>query len=238
MKSIFAHEFSRVDLGHRGEHLARRILFDLVPWQETYGFGVATLAALLPGAETPYPCTVSQEGNVLIWPLTAADTSVAGKGKCELSYYVGEQLVKSVIFQTYTAEALAPVGDPPDPKDSWLEDTLAASADAIAARQAIEALSVSCETLDDDSPAAVSKTQQDGHVHFHFSLPRGERGEKGEIGDAGPKGDTPMRGVDYFTADDIAYFDRHIDDRLGAVSDALDELHAYAQALVYGGDAT
>ena len=106
MKSITAKEFSQIDLGHRGENLARQVIFDLTPWRDLYGHGVAALAAQRPDRTIPYPCSTVCEDDRLIWQISAADTSVAGKGKCELFYYVGEQLVKSAVFHTYIADCL------------------------------------------------------------------------------------------------------------------------------------
>ena len=60
----------------------------------------------------------------------------------------------------------------------------------------------------------------------------------GASGIKGEDGYTPLRGVDYFTPEDISYFDGRIDERLGAVGDALDELHAYAMGLAAGGGAS
>jgi hypothetical protein len=51
---------------------------------------------------------------------------------------------------------------------------------------------------------------------------------------SGASGVKPVRGVDYFTPEDMAFFDLHIDERLGEVGAALDELHIYAQSLVGG----
>jgi hypothetical protein len=59
----------------------------------------------------------------------------------------------------------------------------------------------------------------------------------GASGIRGTDGYTPVRGVDFMTEADFAYFDAHIDERLGEVGTALDELHAYAQALAAGGEA-
>ena len=101
MKIIKADPFSLIDLGRRGENSARCVVFDISDWIKTYGHGVAQLAAEPPSSSAPYPCAVTAEGDKLIWEITSADTSVAGEGKCELSYYVGEQLVKSCIYQTY-----------------------------------------------------------------------------------------------------------------------------------------
>lgn len=237
MKSIFAKEFSRIDLGYRGENLARQVVFDLSEWRSTYGNGTAMLIAQLPGETAPYPCVCLREDNKLLWQLSAADTSVAGQGKCELSYYVGEQLVKSAVFSTYIAESLAPIGEAPEPTESWVEDILAAGADALSAKEAIENMTVSAETLSSDASAAVSKTEQDGKVHLAFSLPRGERGERGEKGKDGANGApgyTPVRGVDYFTDDDIAYFDDHLSERLGAIDMPLDAIITLQNSLIGG----
>lgn len=57
---------------------------------------------------------------------------------------------------------------------------------------------------------------------------------------SGATGIKPVRGVDYFTPEDYAYFESHIDnyidEGLGDVSAALDELHSYAVSLADGGD--
>lgn len=230
MRTIFAEEFSRIHLGRRGEHLACLVVFRLNAWREAYGDGVASLIAQLPGQETPYPCTVLYGEDTLLWEITATDTSVAGKGKCELSYRVGDRVVKSAVFQTYIEDSLAPVGETPDPYASWLESALAAGSDAVAAKKAIEGMSVSVETLPPEEEATVSKTTIDDHVHLTLSLPRGE---KGETGDAGKNGTTPVRGVDYFTPEEKAAFVKELEDVcLGDIGAALDELNAYAQSLI------
>ena len=71
---------------------------------------------------------------------------------------------------------------------------------------------------------------KDEAIYRYFTDLSGAAGIRGEDGRA------PVRGVDYFTPEDMAYFDAHIDERLGEVGTALDELHAYAQTLM-GGDA-
>ena len=245
MKTIFAKDFSTVDLGRRGENFARQILFDLTAWQEAYGDGSASLLAQLPEQSTPYPCATTRDGNRLIWKISAADTSIAGKGKCELCYYVGDQLVKSVIFHTFIADSLAEPGPAPAPYTTWVDEVFKAKDDAIGAKEAIENMSVSAEMLPENATPSVTKSTAEDTLHLLFRLPsgpKGEKGEKGEKGDTGSTGEkgaagiTPVRGVDYFTPEDYAYFDAHIDERLGEVGDALDALHAHAQALVAGGD--
>lgn len=231
MKSIFAKKFSRIDLGRRGEHLARQIVFDLAEWQMLYGNGKAELLAQLPGSETPYPCPVAIDQKYLIWQIRNADTQNVGKGKCELFYYVGDRLVKSVIFQTLVKESLSEAGEAPEPYRAWTDEVLSAGANAVMAKDAIKGMSVSSETLSEESVASVSKTYVDGHLHLTFSIPRGQPGENGTDG---VDGYTPQRGVDYFTEGDVAYFEGYIDDRMGGVDEALDAIIEIQNDLIGG----
>ena len=211
MKIIKANPFSLIDLGRRGEHLARCVVFDISDWVKTYGKGVAQLAAELPSSSVPYPCTVTAEGDGLIWQITSADTSVAGEGKCELCYFVGEQLVKSCIFQTYIAESLSQVGETPETQKAWVDDILAAASRAVAAKEANENMTVSAKTTT-MTDAHVTKSKKDGLVHLEFSIPKGTPGY------------TPMRGVDYWTGEDVNTITAFIGTAISqAVPEAVDE---------------
>jgi hypothetical protein len=189
MKIITAEPFSLIDLGHRGENSARCIAFDISEWIKIYGQGVAQLAVQLPSSSVPYPCAVTADGERLIWQITSADTSVAGKGKCELSYYVGEQLVKSCVYQTYISESLTEVGAVPEAQKAWVDEVLAAASRAVTAQNANENMSVSAKTTE-NTEAYILKTKKDGVIHLEFGIPKGEKGDDGY---------TPQFGVDYWT---------------------------------------
>ena len=236
MRTIFAEEFSRIHLGRRGEHLASLVVFNLSVWRKTYGEGVATLVAQLPGQDIPYPCAVLYDEDSLRWEITSADTSVAGKGKCELSYHVGDRVVKSTVFQTYIEESLAPTGEEiPEAYASWLDDVLTAGSDAVAAKNAIENMSASVKTLSENETAAVTKTTIDGHTHLTFSLPRGEKGEKGDKGDIGAQGPSPVYGVDYFTSEEKTMFHKALKEEcLGDIETALDGIIALQNSWIGG----
>ena len=217
MKTILAETFSLLDLGFRGENLARQIIFDLTDWQTLYGEGVAGLNAQLPERSVSYPCLVTQDGNKLIWQITASDTSVAGKGKCELSYYVGEQLVKSLIFQTFVGESLADEAEVPEPYVAWVDQITEIGNAATAAKESIENMQVSANPIAAGEQPYVVKSIQEDAVHLAFHIPKGEKGDKGSIGENGVDGYTPVRGVDYWTASDIATIQGYIDERLGVI---------------------
>lgn len=189
MKIITAEPFSLIDLGHRGENSAQCIVFDISEWIKIYGQGVAQLVAQLPSSSVPYPCTVTVDNERLMWEITSADTSIAGKGKCELSYYVGEQLVKSCVYHTYISESLAEVGAIPEAQKAWVDEVLAAASRAVNAQNANENMSIAVKTTK-DTEAYVQKTKKDGVVHLEFGIPKGEKGDNGY---------TPQFGVDYWT---------------------------------------
>jgi len=227
MQTITAEQFSRIDLGRRGENFARQVVFDLAPWRELYGEnGRASLLAEIPEQSTPYPCSTTLDGDRLIWQISAADTSIAGKGRCELSYYIDDRLVKSAIFQTFIADSLAEPGVAPEPYSYWVDNVFKAKNEAIDAKEAIENMSVSVTTLPEDSTASVTKSATTDGFHLTFGIPRGK---------SGTSGTTPVRGVDYMNEDDYKDFDAHIDERLGEIEDSLNAILVIQDELIGGG---
>lgn len=199
---------SGILIGRRGETEATRVIFDISSLIETYGAGECVLLAKLPGASTAYPVVVEQDGEAVTWTVSDADTSVQGAGECELFYYVGETLAKSYVWPTIINRDIGTEGDPPDPYETWLDtltglaaDTRQNADDAQAAADAAEAAlaeftgaTATAETL----PAGSEATADYRDGLFTFGIPRGETGPQGEAGE------TPVRGVDYWTNADKA----------------------------------
>ena len=110
-----------INLGKRGEHRARELVFpESAIWETEYGPGEAEIIFLPPGEKTPISITPDRtEDGVWRWVITAAETACPGYGKCELRYAAGGMVVKSVTYQTYVAESLGkgtpiPETDPDD----------------------------------------------------------------------------------------------------------------------------
>lgn len=119
-------------LGREGENLARSMIFDIADWISAYGVGTVSLIAQRSGDTEPYPCTVTVDGSSVTWLITAADTARQGYGKCELRYAVGDVLVKSETWLTYTADALGtPAPKPPEPQKAWVDKVLEAGQAAV-----------------------------------------------------------------------------------------------------------
>lgn len=126
MITINVHPGMTISLGREGENLARKIIFDVSSWQAEYGDGKVSLVANKDGAE-PYPCDITVDGSIVTWMITSSDTTQSGFGRCELHYIVGDTLVKSDMWRTYTADALGtPTPEPPEPQQAWVDKVLAA----------------------------------------------------------------------------------------------------------------
>lgn len=114
-------------LGRRGENLVTQIRFPVAGWAEKYGDGSFGLLAQRQGDSNPYPVSITTDSEYVYWNVSSADTGVAGVGKAELRYTVGEALAKSVIYITRTAPALDDAGNPPEPYESWVNEVMAAA---------------------------------------------------------------------------------------------------------------
>ena len=121
----------RIHLGRRGENLARTIQFDISQWLEVYGPGRVDLLACRGGDAEPYPCVIHVNGNIVDWPITAADTSICSNcGRYELIYTAGDITIKSAVGTTRVDSALSdPSEKPPDVCKSWVDDVLDAAAE-------------------------------------------------------------------------------------------------------------
>lgn len=188
----------------RGENLAREVIFNVSSWRAEYGDGTVSLIAQRSGDAAPYPCNITVDGNTAVWSITSADTAHPGYGKCELRYSVGDVLVKSETWHTYTSDAMGtPAPEPPEPAKNWVDTVLKSSSDAKQAateaaesarqsaassvnaansaneaqksREAIENMEVAAVSLSPDSAATVEKAIADGKVKLTFGIPRGER---------------------------------------------------------------
>ena len=110
-----------VSLGKQGENEVRTIAFDYSKLAEKYGEG--TLACIVSRPkDVPYPAVLTVEGHTAVWSVNNADTAYSGYGRIQLSYSVGEQVKKSVIYKTYVDPSIVPEGGtPPEPIPSYID---------------------------------------------------------------------------------------------------------------------
>lgn len=113
-----------IKLGRRAETNVTQVTFDLSELITEFGDGTATLMVKRPIDTIVYPAEIQRNENTLTWTVTDIDTAFSGQGACELFWYVGEALAKTVVYQTYVSNDIgSDITDPPDPYESWL-DTL------------------------------------------------------------------------------------------------------------------
>ena len=102
------------------------------------------------GDEVAYPVAhgyVSIDGGMVCWTIQSGDLAYVGRGQCEVVFYSGDVVAKSLIYDTMVDRALDGAGDPPEPWESWIEQVSATAADIAADRAAAEQAQTAAETV-------------------------------------------------------------------------------------------
>lgn len=115
-----------IPLGKRLENEARVIEFDLSEFIAEYGEGTAVLLAKRSKDLNAYPVGAEREGDKLLWTVMNSDTEYKGHGACELFWYVGETLAKSVVYSTFVENDIGEEGEVPEPFVPYFEQILEA----------------------------------------------------------------------------------------------------------------
>ena len=121
-----------IQLGRQGENLVTRVKFNLLLFIQQFGEGNAKLLVKRAGDEVLYPAKLKQSGATATWEIGEEWTANAGRGYCELNWYVGDKLAKSELFSTVVLASLEGkvMDNAPDPGDSYVADVMAAAAKA------------------------------------------------------------------------------------------------------------
>lgn len=122
-------------LGRQGEKNVTRVEFDLLLFVQQYGEGTARLLVKRAGEAVVYPADVIRTGNTAVWDIGEEWTATAGRGYCELNWYVGDKLAKSETFATSVQRSIEgeAMGETPDPAVSYVAQVMGAAARAEAA---------------------------------------------------------------------------------------------------------
>ena len=151
---------SPISIGHKAEKGVQAIEFDLAAW--TYGSGAATIVMKRWGDAIPYPVALEiGEDNKATWTLSDIDTAKAGMAYAQLSYIVGDEVVKkSDIYTFRVMDSLTGEGEPPEAYESWLEHLTHLAAQAMAEVLDIEGIATD-KTLTVDGGIADAKATGD-----------------------------------------------------------------------------
>jgi lysophospholipase L1-like esterase len=153
---------SPISIGHKAEKGVEAIEFDVTAWVETYGSGTLTVIMRRWGDAIPYPIALEiDENNKATWVLSDTDTARAGMAYAQLSYIVGETVVKkSDIYTFRVMDSLTGEGEPPEAYESWLEHLQHLAAEAMAEVLDIEGVATD-KTLTVDGGIADAKAAGD-----------------------------------------------------------------------------
>lgn len=118
-------------LGRQGENLARTVEIDVGAMLEAYPGASIGLVFQRAGETELYIGATTLAETVLSWPISAAVTANAGRGKIEVRAMLGDVLAKSVTAPTQVDASLSGAGStPPDPEEDWIDDVLQAASEA------------------------------------------------------------------------------------------------------------
>lgn len=118
-------------LGRQGENLARTVEIDVGAMLEAYPGASIGLVFQRAGETELYIGATTLDETVLSWPISAAVTANAGRGKIEVRAMLGDVLAKSVTAPTQVDVSLSGAGStPPDPEEDWIDDVLQAASEA------------------------------------------------------------------------------------------------------------
>ena len=151
-----------ISIGHKAEKGVEAVEFDVTAWVETYGSGTLTVIMRRWGDAIPYPIALEiDENNKATWTLSDIDTAKAGMAYAQLSYIVGDEVVKkSDIYTFRVMDSLTGEGEPPEAYESWLEQLTHLAAEAMAEVLDIEGI-VTDKTLTVDGGIADAKAAGD-----------------------------------------------------------------------------
>ena len=125
-----------IPLGYRGERDVTQVMFDLTDLIKTFGEGVAQLTVRRSGDPKEYAAAIEQNGNSAVWTVGAEWTAVDGSGSCQLSWYVGDRLAKSVTYKTRVQASMGESNETaPEPQTGYLAQVQEAGAQAVAAEK-------------------------------------------------------------------------------------------------------
>ena len=146
MRTIMVTGNETIQIGRVGENQAVQVIWpDLMgKWRELYGEGTVQLVVRRPKDTAPYPvvCEVGEDN--VIWTVQVADTARHGIGECELTYFVGEAVVKSQTWATEILRGLTEdeMVEPPEAQKGWVDQVLSAGNSAQEAADRAEAAAI------------------------------------------------------------------------------------------------
>ena len=115
-------------LGFEGENVHTQVTIYWTALYESYPSAAATMVIKPPSGEA-YPKTITQDGNKIIWNVTASDTAYAGNGEYQLTFTNSGEIIKTYIGRFMIMPSLTGSGEAPTPVEDWITEANAVLAE-------------------------------------------------------------------------------------------------------------
>lgn len=130
-------------------------------------------AAVKPPVGDIYPVIVSRDGDIVNWVVYDSDLAENGKGKFQLTFTDGEEIIKTVNAETLILDSLVATGTAPEPLNDFIT-------------RASEIVS--------EIPQTINTALAEAKASGEFDGPQGEQGPQGPEGPEGPQGEQGPQG--------------------------------------------
>ena len=185
-----------LQLGIRGENEATEIRFNIASLIREYGEGTVVVMARRFEDASAYPVVANRDGKIVTWVVSDIDTAIAGSGKCELFYYVGSTLAKTVSYDTVVEDDIGEaVDEAPDAIGTWVDTLTALGVETLRNADQAAQSAADAEAAAEHYPKIIDgywyvwDVNEDDFVSTDIYA-QGDKGDPGEKGDPREKGDT------------------------------------------------
>lgn len=201
IKEIHIDGNALITLGLAGENKFRTINIDISGWiDEDTEYKIIYSR---PDGIT-YSVPVSRNDTILSWTPEVYDVEIVGYGKLEVRAYIDDIIGKSATFKVKIDESIqTDETQPGTVRPDWIDD--------IIDKVVIDKIEQTVTSAEDGGVNVFTVTLTDGDVSI-FEVRNGTQGNKGDKGEKGEDGYTPQKGIDYWTASDVAEIRSYVDD--------------------------
>ena len=120
---------SSIYLGRQTEKGVNEVRIDCAAWFDLWPSLTISAWATRSGESAAYPVMIEMDGTQLVWPISEADTALAGVGKLEIMGLTDTQRKLSAVVGTFVRESLigGEITEPPEAAQPWVDKVLDAA---------------------------------------------------------------------------------------------------------------
>lgn len=170
--SLTGIESARLQLGFEGEQNHTRVVIYCTQLFGEYPDAVATMVIKPPVGDI-YPKALVRDGMKVIWDASAADCATPGNGQYQLTFTVGDEIIKTYIGEYTVLPSLIGNGEAPTPVEEWMREASV----VLEELQEFDNMTASATKLPSGSEPTARVESIEGRRNIAFGIPAGESGE-------------------------------------------------------------